>query len=494
MNTTTPRVDPAPGAASTVESDPVDELAPLIEARVGRPVDALQVAAALEAAGIVDRTARDRYGYPDVFQLAEEVYARIDAQAFAPEAPPALGAGTGRAIRDLSHGLLYVLPAALLPALPPLVGAHPLMLALVTASGLGWVWSAGSAWLAYRLLGRGLAGSAGRVLRGAALVGTASGAVSGGVIAVVAGGGARPVAAAAGLLAFQMAAAIALVYRREVWLTAAMVPGVAAGLAHLALGRPGAGMAAAIGCGSVLLALAMAVVFTSRRPPSDAGWSADRSEPPLSESLRPELGQLGAVVLYAGLSAAFLLQVDVRYFTGRLALAVAAAPLIVGMGVVEWRTRRFHEQAGGLLHRTTDPKRFGIAVWGLLVAGLLGVLGTIGTIAAGLIYALDRTGRLDAAAAVLILAHVVVGGAYFLAFVVAGQSRYLRLSAVLAAALIIDVAAVRLWPGTAGPLREGVAMVACGVLIQALLALSLRRVLGQAWRYRGMPTLAQSRR
>ena len=187
------------------------------------------------------------------------------------------------------------------------------------------------------------------------------------------------------------------------------------------------------------------------------------------------------------LSAAFLLQVDARYFAGRLGLAVAAAPLIVGMGLVEWRTRRFHERAGRLLHQCTDPGRFGVAVWGLLVGGLLGVLGTIGVLAAGLMYALDRAGRLDAAAAVLILAHVVIGGAYFLAFVVAGQSRYGWLCVVLAAALAVDFAAVRLLPGAAGPLRDGVAMLACGVLIQAVLALSLRRVLGQPWRY-GAPS------
>ena len=486
MSTTAPRTNPLPDTGSCERSDPVDDLRPRILARVGRPVDALQVAAALEAEGVVDQAACDRYGYPDVFHLAGELYRRLDAEPFTPAPAPGTGAGPGRAVRDISHGLLYVLPAALLPALPPLVGARPLMLALVTASGLGWVWSAGNAWLAYRLLGRGLARSAGRVLRGAALAGTASGALAGGVIAAFAGGGVRLAVTAAGLLAFQMAAAIALVYRREAWFIAAVSPGVVAGLAHLALGRPGAGVAAGVGCGSVLLALGMAVQLTSRRPPWAAGWSPERAEPPLRVSVRPELAQLGAVLLYAGLSAAFLLQVDARYLAGRLALAVAAAPLIVGVGVVEWRTRRFHERAGGLLHRITDPDRFGGAVWGLLAAGLLGVLASIGMLGAVLMYALDRTGRLDAAAAVLILAHVVIGGAYFLAFVVAGQSRYRSLSAVLACALAVDVAAVRLWPGTAGPLREGFVMLGCGVLIQVLLALSLRRVLGQAWRHRAV--------
>jgi hypothetical protein len=194
------------------------------------------------------------------------------------------------------------------------------------------------------------------------------------------------------------------------------------------------------------------------------------------------------VVLYAALSAGLLLNVDARYLSGRFGLAVAAAPLVLGMGLVEWRTRRFQDQATGLLHRLSDPRRFALAVWGRLLGGLLTVLATIGVLAAVLLAWLERAGLLDRATAVLIVAHVVIGGAFFLAFVLAGQSRYVPLCAALAAAVAVDIAAVRFWPGTAGPLRDGIALLACALLLQALLARSLLGRLGQAWRYSGAGT------
>jgi hypothetical protein len=482
-------VDTLAGGDPSVETDRIGELAARMRVLVGRPVDALQVAAALEAEGIVDRTARDRYGHGDVFDLAEELFARLDTGAAGRGGHPVTGAGRRAAVRDVSHGLVYLLPAALLPTLPALVGVHRLVLALVIASGLGWVWSAGSAWLAYRLLGRGLHASAGRVLWVAALSGTAVGSAAGAVTAAVAGGGGLLVGIVAALLAFQMASTVALVYRREAWLVACMAPGVAAGIAHVVDGRPGAALAAGVGAGSIALTLAVASWQTTRTPARGAGWSrAAPVEPALHRAVRPELAQLGGVLLYAALSAGFLLHVDARYLSGRPGLAVAAAPLVLGMGLVEWRTRRFHDQATGLLHRSSEPRRFAVAVWFRLAGGLLTVLTAIGVLAAGLLVVLDREGLLDRAVAVLIAAHVAVGGAYFLAFVVAGQSRYGRLCTALAAALAVDVAAVRLWPGGVDPLRDGIALLACALLLQALLAGSLLRRLGQVWRYSGTPT------
>jgi hypothetical protein len=472
----------APTREQGLASDPIDDLAARMRPSVRRPVDAMEVAAALEANGILDRSAQDRYGHRDVFELAEEVFARLDDPAPAPAARSATDTARRPGVREVSHGLLYLLPGVLLPALPSLVGVHRLVLALLTASGLGWVWSAGSAWLAYRLLGRGLSRSASRALRAAALSGVTLGAVAGGVVAASAGGGVRLAGIVAGLLAFHMASTIALVYRREAWLVATMMPGVLAGAAHVAYGRPDAALAAGIGAGSIVLSLGIALWQTIRQPVPDSGRrAAPPAEPPLRHAVRPELAQLGGVLLYAALSAAFLLHVDARYLSDRLGLAVAAAPLIVGMGVVEWRTRRFHEQADGLLHRSTDPRQFTVAVWGRLLASLLSVLGLVGLLAGGLLVTLDRTDLLDAPAAMLIAAHVAVGGAFFLAFVVAGKSRYGRLCAALTATLAIDVAVVRLWPGGASPLREGAVLLACAVLLQVLLAASLLRVPSHAW-------------
>ncbi len=55
----------------------LDELIDPMVARLSRAVEPLQVAAILESEGLNDRIARDRYGHPDVFSLAEAAYSRM---------------------------------------------------------------------------------------------------------------------------------------------------------------------------------------------------------------------------------------------------------------------------------------------------------------------------------------------------------------------------------------------------------------------------------
>jgi hypothetical protein len=184
------------------------------------------------------------------------------------------------------------------------------------------------------------------------------------------------------------------------------------------------------------------------------------------------------------MSAGFLLHVDGRYLAGGLGLAVAAAPLIVGMGLVEWRVRRFHERAGQLLGQLDHPRQFAAAVWRRLTAELLGVLGMIAALAVVALAALRQADLLTPAVATLMVAHVAVSGAYFLAFIVAGQALYGRLSGALAVALLAHVIVMRALPGEFSPMKDGAVFLGSAVLLQALLLATLTRVLGQAWRYR----------
>src|SRR5205814_10691903 len=167
---------------------------------------------------------------------------------------------------------------------------------------------------------------------------------------VVYGGAVGLIGMAAGQMTYQMAAGILLYHRREAWLAAAMVPGVAAGLVYLVLGRPAlAPYAVAAGAVSVLV-LAVLAALVLRLPAS--------TEPPLWCSIRPELPGLRAVGVYGALAAAFLLHAESRYVFGRLDLAFAAVPLILGMGVVEWRARVVRGEGAGVLRRLPYPREF----------------------------------------------------------------------------------------------------------------------------------------
>ncbi|OWA16392.1 hypothetical protein B9W68_08970 [Streptomyces sp. CS227] len=112
---------PAPGSsgpavAAPPGGDPVKALMHRHRELCARAVDPLEIAAALEAHGMTDRTAA-RFRHRDVFSLAEEMYARVPRHSSAPPASahaapePVAGSAAGA-------GPSRLLTLVLLPALP----------------------------------------------------------------------------------------------------------------------------------------------------------------------------------------------------------------------------------------------------------------------------------------------------------------------------------------------------------------------------------------
>ncbi len=99
-----------------------------------------------------------------MFDLADEVFRRAGGgvRRLRPVAAPPRE--PGRAAREISHGLLYLLPGALFPAVAAVIAPRPLLVALLVAGGLGWVWAAGASWLAFQCLNVDDELTAGRVL------------------------------------------------------------------------------------------------------------------------------------------------------------------------------------------------------------------------------------------------------------------------------------------------------------------------------------------
>jgi hypothetical protein len=394
--------------------DPVEELAVRVSPLCGTAVDALQVAAVLESDGITDRTARDIYGYSDVFVLAGEVHRRVTPPEPTTEARPR---ERWRTTRELSHGLMYALPSAAFPAALGLLGTRALVAGMVFATATGWVWGMGLSTIAYRMLGKGRPDAAVLVLRWGVALGV-----------LVAGAGAAAlvrldqlpmgvIALVVAQVGFQLAVGVLVFRRLEVVVFATLLPTVVLGALHLGHGGPSELDAAVVGTAitSVALALVAAYVALWRLPDR-----VDSDRPP---AVAREVLAALPVVLYASLSAAYLLFVDVRFVTAPPDLAIGAAPLVLAMGAVEWRARRFQETGVGLLRKIHYPWQFRFPIWAAFARGVGMSLLIPALLAIALLVGLARADLLTERGVLVAGAHVVLAGAYFAGFVLINHGR-----------------------------------------------------------------------
>ncbi|MEV6958832.1 hypothetical protein AB0M97_06445 [Streptomyces sp. NPDC051207] len=106
---------PRRGPVRRAAADPVKALMHRHRELCQRAVDALEIAAGLEAHGVTDRTAA-RFRHRDVFSLAEEMYARVPREAKTPPPRPVPPAAPVARARWAVVTLLTLLPGALCAA------------------------------------------------------------------------------------------------------------------------------------------------------------------------------------------------------------------------------------------------------------------------------------------------------------------------------------------------------------------------------------------
>ncbi len=98
----------------------VAELAVAVRVRTAHPVDSLEVAAAIESAGVTDAVARQKYGFRDIFGLADAVFVALratpDAAAGQQRSTVTMDVKTGSHLDGARHPALSLLPSAALLA------------------------------------------------------------------------------------------------------------------------------------------------------------------------------------------------------------------------------------------------------------------------------------------------------------------------------------------------------------------------------------------
>lgn len=315
-------------------------------------VDPLEIASALEFEGVSDLTVRERYGYPDVFSLASEMYIQVPRQPAEP--PPPADPWQVPRLQPLLHGLLYGLPAVCFPAAAALLAGPGAHLALIIALLASWAASQGLASLGYLRLGRTMdREQAKRLLRYGMLAGLllVSGILA--VTAVTVNARAPVLVFGAGEAAYMLGACVLLVLGRERWLLAVLAPGVAGAAVFLVMGRPPGLEHAAWAALAATPVLTLVVAWAVTRP---RGPAAGRLI--VAAELR---GAAPAAVF--GLLAAGLLAFPV--FAGahgsggvNTGALLATLPLSLSMGAAEWCLLGYRRRTRELLRSTQDLREF----------------------------------------------------------------------------------------------------------------------------------------
>jgi hypothetical protein len=459
--------------------DPYAELASATAAAVPGAVDELHVAAALESRGVTDQSAQSLYGHRDVFGVAKVVLGRIEGR------PEELLVEKPRrpreTLRTVLHGPLYLLPSAAYPAVFAYLGATTILFGMIATTAFGWVWGMAMSAIASQLGGQRRERIAGKLMMilGAAGLGIV---LLGGTAIVLTGSmnGSSLVVFMVGQMAFQVTSGILVFYEKELWLALAMIPVCAIGFTHIALGFPtGLVFPTLIAAGDSVVLL-LTASFVAIRMHVKSVKPDPKGRVPWRLIVKP-------VVLsccFAGLSALFLLFTDTRFVIGQFDLAISVAPLVAAMGVVEWRANRFTELSAGLLQRTGSPSTFRHQARRLALRELLLCQIVLSGLGAILLAVLHAYGVLSQPGVLLVEAHVILGSAFFLGFVLSRLEQLPALIGLMSLVVGADLVAVLFFSSYIGSYAAITAFLVASISLLVLLLGRLLVAVGRVYHYR----------
>ncbi len=422
-------------AARPADGDPrlgdVDELCARFVLVCESAVDPLEICSALEFDGWSDKAVRGRYGIPDVFTLAEEMYGRVPRRPAEPEPVP--DPWQVSRVRPGLHGLLYGLPTVGFPAAAGLLTGPGVLSVLIVVSLASWAISQSLAYLGYLRLGQADLAMAARLIRAGLIAGLAGVLLALAVAGLVLPAQIAAVIFAAGLGAYMLGATVLIVLGAERLLLAAAAPGVLGAAAFLLLGRPPqlAHPAWAALAATPLLALTLAASratraagLTSRErgrhararsgPPGQSRTGQEGGRLITAAELRGALPSAGFGLLAAGLFA-FPVAAGMPGRSG--AALLVSLPLAMSMGAAEWMLIWFRRRTQRLLRSTRELRAFATGARLTLLAALLQylVITAALTAAVAAVAAVSRLANPELAMLPQVVAYLALGGAMFTA-------------------------------------------------------------------------------
>jgi hypothetical protein len=300
-------------------------------------VDPLEIAAALEAVGVSNRVAQTRFGRPDLFTLAEELYDTRSGRVVPvrdPPRPPRPGGG-----KDLALGLLFVVPAVSLT-----VAARALHLVLPwwafpLALTIGWAFGQATAGSAMALFNRGQ-DPAPAVLP--SLVLTTTVGMSAALVGTIWGGGGSSAVLTVTLFCLYVASLTVLsVYKESASIAITLAPALLFSVAYLI--EP-SNRYLRVSVVVAVVATVMASLVLALRHARFGWWS------PVELGAHERRSVL-TFFCYGACSGVAVSAVTVvaHGARGLGLLSLVALPVMLSLGVLEWQLRTFRARASKAL-------------------------------------------------------------------------------------------------------------------------------------------------
>jgi hypothetical protein len=324
-------------------------------------VDPLEIASALEFDGISDSTVAARYGCPDVFTLADEMYRRVPRRPAEPD-PQSDPWQQLSSWRPALRGMLYGLPGVCFPAGAGLLAGPGVPPTLIVALLVSWSLSQGLAYLGYRRLGTPDGGRVHQLLLAGLAIGIALVAIALAAVGHIAHPQLSVLVFGLGEGIYMLSASLIMVLGVEQWLLVALAPGVLGSAVFLLLGRPLGGQHAVWWAlaATPILGLALAVGYAGH------GWRASRARrSAMASGPLFRLDELrgawpaAAFGLVAGGLLVFPVAAGPNGHGGVNAGALLAAlPLTLSMGAAEWSLLWYRRRIQRALRNTADLRGF----------------------------------------------------------------------------------------------------------------------------------------
>ncbi len=386
-------------------TDPVTLGSSPLAAVCSAAVDPLEIAVALEVAGISHAVVTERYDRADVFSLADTLWNRIPLRPVPSRAVELPRSGDRR---DLARGLLYAFPAVMLLALTSALDLELARWVLPLAISWGWGFGQVAAFVGYRVQGFHTSGRdatmVGRVIVGAVV----STCVLSTAAALTLGGGATAVLAATALVTYMVASAILLVRAEERWLALMLLPGMLA--SPIVLVAPsGSVISQAVAIvmigGSFVAVVLRALRDTSLRSHGGGPTTFARRDFVLAS------GHLLHGV-FCGLAISLVvIQTGPASPENAFARLLLPVPMLATLGVLEWQLHTFRARVARLIHTRESCREFPKQAWHQFLRSLAICVGSNATVAIAVVVAVRVHGGNFASGAMAI--QCALGAAFF---------------------------------------------------------------------------------